>query len=755
MKKLIIALTVLSFLTMQGADARTVTGKVHSGKKNLSGVIVTDGASFTKTSGNGTFKLEIDDAAKFVWVVTPSGYTADYSSGTPEFYRVATAETTSYDFDLIATRKGADFTLFSISDPQIKTQEQFDEFIGKPLEAIIDEAAKYKDNVPTVGVFLGDNVWDSYDLFGPYKENLKRAGIPFYAVIGNHDYNKSEKGWECARKFEAAFGPTYYAFQLGKDYVIVLNNIMYRGNKKYTEGYYPEVQNFLKGLLEFIPKGTHLFIAQHSPVKEWWNGRTIVDGDKVLAMLDGYKVDFISGHTHIQNNIDYTPDIHERNAASICGSWWTSKICNDGTPRGFEVFTAEKGQLKNYYKPVDHPADYISEVIKPGQIQIHPNEVLVNVWDYDSRWTVEWSEDGVQKGAMKQVEGISPDYTAEILEFFEKNNAWKQEYKQPRKNIHYFACEPGQYSKQVKIKVTSPYGVVNEHTVDLTPMGYLDVQAHRGGAGLMPENTWYSMRNAIDMGVNTLEFDLQISKDKKVVVSHDAYFHSRYATRPDGSEVKKGEPLEYIYTMPYDSVLKYDVGKRPGNVWPDKAQICCVKPLAGDLIDMVEAYTQYKGLSPMRYNIEIKSRKGKGEGTDWPDYKEFCDRCLDLLLSKGLGDRLVVQCFDTRALEYMHEKYPQVKLSFLTDKEYHSWEEIKAQLTFLPEWISPNYKVVTKEMVEGAHKEGVKIVPWTCDDKEEMKAVISTGIDALITNYPDRLLEITRGYSSAVLWTHS
>ena len=78
----------------------------------------------------------------------------------------------------------------------------------------------------------------------------------------------------------------------------------------------------------------------------------------------------------------------------------------------------------------------------------------------------------------------------------------------------------------------------------------IDVQAHRGGAGLMPENTVTSMRHALDLNVNTLEFDLHISGDGKVVVSHDRYFHPRYSTRPDGSLVQKSDPKEYLYLMP-------------------------------------------------------------------------------------------------------------------------------------------------------------------------------------------------------------
>ena len=95
----------------------------------------------------------------------------------------------------------------------------------------------------------------------------------------------------------------------------------------------------------------------------------------------------------------------------------------------------------------------------------------------------------------------------------------------------------------------------------------IDVQAHRGGAGLMPENTIPAMQNALDLGVNTLEFDLHLSQDGLVVVSHDSYFHPRYSTRPDGSLVQEEDEKEYLYTMPYDSIARYDVGQRFVERW--------------------------------------------------------------------------------------------------------------------------------------------------------------------------------------------
>ena len=269
----------------------------------------------------------------------------------------------------------------------------------------------------------------------------------------------------------------------------------------------------------------------------------------------------------------------------------------------------------------------------------------------------------------------------------------------------------------------------------------IDVQAHRGGAGLYPENTIPAMKNALDLGVNTLEFDLHLSSDLHVVVSHDPYFHERYSIRPDGTPVKKGDEKEYLFTMPYDSIAKYDVGRKHVDRWPDQVKMEVCKPLAGDLIDFAESYAK----EPVNYNIEIKSWPGKGEGVLWPDYKTFCDVCIPFLLSKNLGDRLIVQSFDTRALNYIHEKWPDVIVSYLTEfEDGGNIKKLLKKLDFVPQWWSPQSYVVNKRNVAWCHANGIGVVPWTVDDKKEMKRLVKCGVEAIISNYPDRLIEVVR-----------
>ena len=277
----------------------------------------------------------------------------------------------------------------------------------------------------------------------------------------------------------------------------------------------------------------------------------------------------------------------------------------------------------------------------------------------------------------------------------------------------------------------------------------VDVQAHRGGMGLFPEESLEAMLNAVDLGVNTLEMDLCVTQDKKVILSHDKYFSHRFTTRPDGTPVMEGEPREYFWHMPYDSVARYDVGLRQNPDMPEQKTVATPKRLLADVVAAVEAYTKARGLSPMHYNIEIKcdpDQAGGIEGRDWPEYHEVLDICIAALDALNLGDRLIIQTFDTRSLNYINERYPGHRLSYLIGGGSGTYEQIMSRLNFTPEWFSPAWTIMDQSMVDRAHADGMKIVTWTVDEKEQMRRVIDMGVEAVISNYPNCLLEVVAEY---------
>lgn len=275
-----------------------------------------------------------------------------------------------------------------------------------------------------------------------------------------------------------------------------------------------------------------------------------------------------------------------------------------------------------------------------------------------------------------------------------------------------------------------------------TPEKLPSVQAHRGGAAIYPENTISAMIHAASIGIPILEMDMQVTRDSQVVVSHDAYLNASKILKPDGSKIPADSDKFYaIYKMTYDSLKRYDAGLHPNPDFPNRKNVRCPIPRISDLIDSVESYTKHKGIPPMQYNIEIKSSPEK-DGIYTPDYKTFADLCIKELLRKKLGSRLLVQCFDPRTLNYVHEAYPDIRLSYLVEGKGIDFSSFMAQLNFTPQVISPDHKIVNDDFVEKAHRKKMSVIPWTVDDKKEVLRLKKLGVDEIISNQPD----------SVVLW---
>lgn len=274
----------------------------------------------------------------------------------------------------------------------------------------------------------------------------------------------------------------------------------------------------------------------------------------------------------------------------------------------------------------------------------------------------------------------------------------------------------------------------------------VDVQAHRGGMGLYPEESLEAMINSVNLGVNTLEMDMCISQDGQVILSHDRFFHHRYATRPDGTPVMDGDSLVYLYQLPYSEIAKWDVGSKYNPGWPEKKCIPVCKPIAADVISAVEAYIKENNLPPVKYNIEIKSSDEEGEGVLWPEYHEFTDLCIAVMDSFDLGDRLIIQCFDERVLNYINQKYPGHILSSLWEGWETDFDKQMSLLDFVPQWVSPESENVDSTFMARAHECGMKVVTWTVDSPEEMNRLMDLHVEAIISNYPDRLLKVSSEY---------
>jgi glycerophosphoryl diester phosphodiesterase len=263
----------------------------------------------------------------------------------------------------------------------------------------------------------------------------------------------------------------------------------------------------------------------------------------------------------------------------------------------------------------------------------------------------------------------------------------------------------------------------------------LDRQGHRGTRGLMPENTVQAMKKALDVGVETLELDVVISKDKQVVVSHDPYMSADIATKPDGTPVTAEEQKSInLYQLTYDQIKKYDVGSKKHPQFPEQKNFRAYKPLLAELIDSVNAYVKEKNLPQPRYNIEIKMSPATDNVYN-PDVAEFVKLVVPICQQK-LGNRYNIQSFDARPLQLIHQQYPTIALAYLTANA-KTVDENLATLGFMPKTYSPYYKGVTAETVKACHDKGMQIIPWTVNTKPEIESLVKLGVDGIITDYPN------------------
>lgn len=268
-----------------------------------------------------------------------------------------------------------------------------------------------------------------------------------------------------------------------------------------------------------------------------------------------------------------------------------------------------------------------------------------------------------------------------------------------------------------------------------------DKQGHRGSRGLMPENTWPAMKTALDLGVTTLEMDVVITKDKKVILSHEPWFNHDITTKPDGSFIKTAEEKNFnIYSMTYDDVKTYDVGLKPNPRFPKQQKLKAIKPLLSDLVDSINQYMVTSRRTLPYYNIETKCNPS-GDNIFHPAPEEFVELLMDVIKLKRIEDKVIIQSFDFRTLRYLHQKYPHIKTAMLTETSIALEDGLK-DLGFIPTIYSPHFSAVNKDVIEQCHQKGIKIIPWTVNEKSKIIKLIALRVDGIITDYPDLFNEL-------------
>jgi glycerophosphoryl diester phosphodiesterase len=264
----------------------------------------------------------------------------------------------------------------------------------------------------------------------------------------------------------------------------------------------------------------------------------------------------------------------------------------------------------------------------------------------------------------------------------------------------------------------------------------IDWQGHRGCRGLMPENSLPAFEKALELGVKTLELDVVINRDKEVIVSHDPWMSPAFCLTPEGEKLHGAiDELPRIYDLSYEEIVRFDCGSSGNPHFPDQKKMKVYKPRLEEVFKLAEKYCKDHRRNEVYYNIEIKSNP-EWDGIYQPEYWEFCDIVFNTIDAFVPWDRVNIQSFDHRILQYYHKVYPDVRLAVLEESNQNV-EQVIEELGFIPEIYSPHYKLLKTKKVKWLQDNGMEVIVWTVNKDDDIDEMINMGVDGIITDYPN------------------
>jgi glycerophosphoryl diester phosphodiesterase len=293
-----------------------------------------------------------------------------------------------------------------------------------------------------------------------------------------------------------------------------------------------------------------------------------------------------------------------------------------------------------------------------------------------------------------------------------------------------------------------------------TPKRGFDLQAHRGGRALAPENTLAAFDNAMEMGVTTLELDIGLTADGVVVISHDTVLNPEHTRDANGAFLTAKGPA--IRALTLAQLQAYDVGRiDPASNYGK--QFALQVPRDGERIPTLAALferVRARGAAQLRFNIETKLDPSRPEETAAPE--QMVRALLAEIDKAGMGSRVTVQSFDWRTLALVGQWAPQLQRAYLTSartlrdprwtsglrlEDFGSAPRlVKAAVGNSPGPViwSPAFAELTAAQVREAQALGFQVVPWTVNQRADMARLMDWKVDGLITDDPALLRDLIR-----------
>jgi hypothetical protein len=502
-----------------------IYGLVTCGDDPVPDVIVSDGYEVTTTGADGVYFLKSLKENGYVFMTIPAGYEVSSDGILPEFHSAVSTDAKVVDrVDFSLTKVNNDnFTLFVLGDMHLANRNsttsdmsQFDTFaadLNKTLSAT--SGKKYM-------LTLGDMTWDLYWYDNKFEflnylglMNQKFKDIQVFHTMGNHDNDMNEVG-DFAKEFKYRrdIAPTYYSYNIGKVHFIVLDDIDYNNvaaGKDHRGEYVLDItsrqMNWLRKDLSFVPKGTEIVVSTHAPIfypnsNFGWsynltgaNSTGEANTAALISAFNGYKVTFLTGHTHRTFVCDKmsSNNYRELNAGSVCGDWWWSGhlsgvlMAQDGAPAGYTVMKFNGENFDWQYRATGRPADYqfraydmnvVRETVKMtlangnerfrsyvneyNSSKFAANDILLNIWNYDASWNVKVTENGK---ALTPVKVYTYDPLHVIAMSAKRLAAADNPSFITAQWIHFYRYTASSATSTIEIEVTDRFGNVSRETM--------------------------------------------------------------------------------------------------------------------------------------------------------------------------------------------------------------------------------------------------------------------------------------------------
>jgi len=506
-----------------------VKGRVFCQNQGISNVTVSDGFEVTQTDADGVYYLKSGKKNGYVFISVPSNYEVSTTGTIPNFFQHLSADSITVDqrdFELTAVNN-SNHVMILMADMHLANKNEDQLQFKKGFYADAKALALNFQNSGTqvYGLTLGDMSWDGYwyvaDCYSlpQYLTTISWIGFPIFNNMGNHDNDPRKiPDFNAESTFKSVVGPSYYSFNLGKIHYVVLDDVEYlnvgatstsNGNRTYNNVVIANQMSWLKkDLAKVTDKTTPVVVAFHCPLYTasvnssgyQVNSVSLDNAAEVVSALSAFSnIKFVSGHTHINRNVEISSKMYEHNVAAVSATWWWTgrtgyagnHICKDGSPGGYGILEVNARNMEYYYKGIGFDRNqqfrsYDRNMIEITAAKFAPsanstyapqvptyageyatastnNIVLINVFNYDSACKLQVTENGVTLPVLRK-------YVKDplhIISFEMKrlnNNAAITDF-ESNNTTHIFQVTASSASSTLNIKLTDRYGNVYTETM--------------------------------------------------------------------------------------------------------------------------------------------------------------------------------------------------------------------------------------------------------------------------------------------------